>query len=95
MKTITRRFRDLLSHARSLRDARHLVQRSGVRRIDAVDDAAFDREVERILETEPPAPGFGYLFVPKPLSEAEWLARHGLAGTDKKTDPADFGPTEQ
>lgn len=94
MGIITRRFRDLLSRVRSLRDARHLAQRSGVRVVDAATPGEFDFEVEKILEEEPPAPGFGYLFVPKPLSEAEWLARHGLADSVKKTRPDDSGSAQ-
>lgn len=94
MRLFLKRMENLFSRVRSLRDARHLAQRSGVKVIDAVDDAVFDREVEKILEEEPPAPGFGYLFVPKPLSEAEWLARHGLADSGKKTRPDDSGSAQ-
>ena len=49
----------------------------GVRIIDADTPEQFDAEVERIMREEPPAPGYGYLFVPRQLSMQEWVAKYG------------------
>lgn len=47
-----------------------------MRRIAAASDEQFDALVERIMQEEPPAPGYGYLFVPELMTEEEWLAKH-------------------
>jgi len=76
VKLIPRRIRQLMDRAQQARDAKLAASRSGVRRISAKTDAEFDAECERILREEPPAEGYIYLFVPEPLTEGEWLAKH-------------------
>lgn len=73
---IPRRIRQLLARVRQASDDKHVAARSGVRRIDAETYEEFAAECDRILHEEPPAPGYGYLFTPEPMTEEEWLAKH-------------------
>jgi|GEM_PF-3515882 len=98
MRLLPRRIKDLLGRVQQARDAKNLAQRSGVRTINADTDEAFDREVERIMREEPPAPGYGYLFVPAQESEETWVlrtTRKTAAEHEDQHRPGDSGPKDQ
>jgi hypothetical protein len=74
MRRIPRKIRELLERAQQITDRRNV--RAGVRIIDADTPEGWDAAVEKLLKEDPPTPPYGYLIVPRQLSEEEWLAKH-------------------
>jgi len=62
-------------------------KRSGVRVIPGRTYAEFQAGVEKLMETEPPADGYGYLCVPEQATFEEWLAKYPPAEPEFEERP--------